>query len=212
MFSSKDILGLKFPDEMLIRFFYKEGIFQNIGSVLEIGCDNGSNLQLFSEYGFSVVGVDISPTAISNANRNFEILGRRNYKFFCADMRDFIKTVQCEFDILLFPSSLYYVRKNEIKEFLTQLKRIIRLGQKFYFRMRAKDDYRNKRLLDEDVVDFHETGEFGCTLSFYDQDEFLHVLKETINPSKITYLSAKFENMQNGHKIKNSDFIVCGSI
>ena len=40
----KDIEGLKFPDEYIIRMFYKEGLDKKTGKVIELGSGNGSNL------------------------------------------------------------------------------------------------------------------------------------------------------------------------
>lgn len=42
-----DIDGLKFPDEYVIKFFFKEGLHKNSAKVLELGCANGNNARLF---------------------------------------------------------------------------------------------------------------------------------------------------------------------
>jgi hypothetical protein len=45
----KKIEGLKFPDEYLIRFFFKNKLFNKKGDVIEFGCANGNNLSLFKK-------------------------------------------------------------------------------------------------------------------------------------------------------------------
>ena len=42
-----EIKGLKFPDESLVRFFFKSGFEAVKESVLELGCGSGNNLRLY---------------------------------------------------------------------------------------------------------------------------------------------------------------------
>lgn len=66
-----DLKGLRFPDEFLIKFFYKTGCHCRAGRVLELGCGNGNNLLLFHEYGWKTVGVDICNDSLADAEHNF---------------------------------------------------------------------------------------------------------------------------------------------
>ena len=54
------------PDENLVEFF-KKGI--PITSSIEFGCGEGRNAIFMAKQGVSVTGIDISTTAIENANR-----------------------------------------------------------------------------------------------------------------------------------------------
>lgn len=127
----KNIIGLKFPDYMLVRFFFKEKIQDLHGKVLELGCGNGSNLQLFSEYNFDVVGVDIDGSSIDNANYNYQIKGRQHYLFIEDDILTYLKVTNEVYDIVLIPSVLYYITKESAYEVLDMLKSKIKLGTTF---------------------------------------------------------------------------------
>jgi len=56
----KDLKGLKFPDNAVIKFFFKERLGEKCGKVLEYACSNGNNLSLFASYGWECLGVDLN--------------------------------------------------------------------------------------------------------------------------------------------------------
>ncbi len=115
----KNIQGLKYPDEQLVRFFFKEKLNQLTGSVLELGCGNGNNLMLFAEYNWNIMGVDINNKLIDAANSNFKHLSKSNFLFQTDDMIKFVKKYNGEkFDCFLLPSSLYYLSEEKIIELL----------------------------------------------------------------------------------------------
>ena len=211
----KYLKGLKFPDEMLVRFFFKEELFNLDGNVLELGCGNGCNLDLFSEYDFKVTGVDINNKAIMNAKYNFDLKGRKYYQFINDNIYEFLKKQTLSYKIILLPSVLYYMHKQKANEVLELLSKFLKPNTYFYFRMRTPDDYRyrkgNKISNDDEVlIDFEETGELGCTMSFWETSDFVSILYEKWKPSHTLTLNMKFDNIQNGKKIYNSDFIVFG--
>ena len=89
--------GLKFPDEYLTRFFFKEKLYKKKNNVLELGCGNGNSLNLFYQYGWDTIGIDIDPINIKRAKNNFRILKKKfsfknKYFFLKDDMLNFIKT------------------------------------------------------------------------------------------------------------------------
>lgn len=67
---------MRFPDEYIVRMFFKEGLQHSPGRVLELGCGSGNNLMLFHEFGWQVVGVDISTASLSDAVHNLSGGGR----------------------------------------------------------------------------------------------------------------------------------------
>lgn len=42
----KLLRGLRFPDDYIVKMFFKEGLQHHPGKVLELGCGNGNNLIL----------------------------------------------------------------------------------------------------------------------------------------------------------------------
>lgn len=67
----------RFPSENLVSTWFKyknliESTDENIYKICELGCGCGNNLWIFAEDGHEVYGVDISPTAISHAEKLFK--------------------------------------------------------------------------------------------------------------------------------------------
>lgn len=213
----RNIKGLKYPDEMLIRFFFKTGLHGRAGKVVEFGCDNGCNLQLFAEFGHTTLGLDLNESSISNANENFKLYKRENYRFVCGDMYSFLKELGEEkFDTVLIPSSVYYLPKELAVNFIKDARKIMTKGTSFYLRLRDFNDYRSlngRKINDATVkIDFETTGEAGATLSFFSSDEIKELLKTEWNPESLVILKASFENYQNNVLINNSDIIAYGAI
>ena len=46
-----ELRGLRFPDDYIVKMFFKEGLHRAPGRVLELGCGSGNNLSLFSAFG-----------------------------------------------------------------------------------------------------------------------------------------------------------------
>ena len=217
------IRGLKFPEEYLTRFFFKEGLNKIKGHALELGCGNGNNLALFNQYGWTTTGVDINKKRIIDAKYNFNLLKKKikisNYSFFNKDMLEFLKDCNLKkIDCLLFPSSLYYLPEEKIHDLfqIIHSSEIAKKGCFIYFRMRMKDDYRSKKskkiIGKTKKILFKETGEKNCINTFYNQKEFLNLLKKYFYFVKIKTMVNKLENYQNNKKIFNSDIIVWGKI
>ena len=141
----KDIRGLKFPEEYLIRFFFKHGLHNATGKVLEAGCANGCNLRLFREYGWDTVGIDISGDSICDAEANFAAMpgADSGYRFIRHDLTGGLPSdLEGPFDCLLFPSSLYYIPRASAVRVLSEARRLARPGAAIYLRMRTLGDFR----------------------------------------------------------------------
>ena len=104
----KQLKGLKFPDNALIKFFFKEGLHQKNGKVLEFACSNGNNLSLFASYDYECLGVDINEENIKNAEFNFkEVFKAKKFSFFKEDILHFAKAhPNTQADIFLLPITL----------------------------------------------------------------------------------------------------------
>ena len=124
----KQLQGLLFPDDYLVKFFFKTKLNKRKKNVLELGCSNGNNLSLFFNYGWNVSGVDSNLKNILNAKHNFKILKKKlflknNYLFFKEDMLSFIKKQDnLSYDTIIFANSLYYLEYQQIIEILDCIK------------------------------------------------------------------------------------------
>ena len=143
-----DINGLKFPDESLVRFFFKSDLNNISESVLELGCGSGNNLRLFYEYGWDVTGVDLSAQAISDATNNLSRLQseyqlRNNFQLIHDNMLHFFQNFSMKaFHTVLFPSSLFYLRYEDILTTLELLAKNVKPGGFLFFKLLTDSDYR----------------------------------------------------------------------
>lgn len=225
MINIADIKGLKYPDEFVMRFFFKERLHENAGSVLELGCANGNNLMLFNQYGWDIWGFDISNKAIDDANYNFTKYGKENTRIEFIK-KDLVKgilpfkghTMQLKFDVILFPSILYYIPRKSVVKCLEDSKALIMPGGKFFVRSRTFGDYRYGRGEEVErngfILKIAETGEKGLLNVFYQEHEMVNLLVDCLGCeiSSLNVFRAEFDNIQQGRLINNSDVIIWGTI
>ena len=211
--------GLKFPDEYLTRFFFKEKLYTKKNNVLELGCGNGNSLNLFYQYGWEVFGVDNDPVSIKRANGNFKMLKtkfkfKNKYFFLKEDMFNFInKNTKKKFNTIIFSNSIYYLDSYKIVKILKLIKKKnIKKNTNFFFRIRLDSD--DRKLLSKKIekntykINFKFTNEYGCLNTFFSKNQFLKILKDIFKIKKITALNNKYENIFNKKIITNSDLIL----
>lgn len=204
--------GLRFPDEFLTRFFFKRGHDRKAGRVLELGCGNGCNLELYDAYGWDFIGVDISQAALADAIYNFGDRGR----FQQHDLASGLPNLEGLFDVVLMPSSMYYIPRASLEMCLKQLRHLLQPKSDIYMRMRLQDDYRYGRGRESEphgfILDTVETGEADMLNVFYSERELSALLNETIGISsdRMTLLHNSFDNLQSGRIVSNSELIIWG--
>lgn len=218
-----DLKGLRFPDEYLIRFFFKEQLDTSPGSVLELGCGNGNNLMLFNQYGWNVVGIDHNEESINNANYNFKNYGKEGiaYLFVRHDLTNGVRleeNIENKFNVIIMANSLYYIPRKSMLQCLKDIKDLLSLNGKFFIRMRAVNDYRFGRGKEVEkngyTLDIVETNEKGLLNVFYYEYELIDILRETIGPdmSSLKILRVYYENVENDVLVGNSDIVIWGNI
>lgn len=203
-------IGLKYPDEFLVRHFFKMGLHSLAGRVLELGCGNGSNLGVYAHHGWEVTGLDIDDAAIEAAKHNIQ-----GGAFHVADLsHPFTHHLSGSYDALLLPSVLYYLPRQACERALKTIKPFLKTGAPVYWRMRLKDDYRYGRgeAIEPDGfrLDIPETGEKGAINVFYDQDTLVTMGQRWLGLSDIVPQKLLFDNVQNGQMIRNSEIILWG--
>ena len=221
----KKIKGNKFADEYVYRFFYKNKLNEKNGRVIELGCGNGSNLQIFYQYGWDTYGVDISKALILEANYNFtnlkkEYFLKKTYKFMQEDMLNYaINYNDKPVDVLTLPSSVYYMEKSNIELLFKTINKnkIINEGSYFFIRWRSVNDYRFNKGTEISKNSFKlnisETGEKGCIVTFMGKEEMLNLVNTYFDFEKQpVFLKCTFDNIQNGKIVSNDDMIFWGKL
>ncbi|MFA6082401.1 MAG: class I SAM-dependent methyltransferase [Patescibacteria group bacterium] len=216
----KDFEGLKFPVEYVTRYFFKEKLHTQSGRVLELGSGNGNNLMLFYQYGWDVVGADIDPELIKQADHNFKLTGLKNhYEHVAADMVEFVEKYQGEpFDAFLMPHSIYYLPMDQIVRLLDLIKskKLIKPNASFFLTVRTPEDYRfgrGKQIGDKTYeLAIDETGEKGCTITFFSEFEIIELLKKYFTIDSLHVSRQLYGNFMHDRLVNNSDITIWGNI
>jgi len=96
---------LTYPDENIVRFLASRfpDRTKNRGyRVAELGCGNGRNMNLLSDYGFVPSGIDLSETAIKTCRELFDYLNREAL-FFVGAFQD-ILSAESRLDLIVWDS------------------------------------------------------------------------------------------------------------
>jgi SAM-dependent methyltransferase len=214
------IKGLKYPDEFVTKFFFKENLHNRKGRVLELGCAAGNNLMLFVQYGWDCVGIDFDPVAVADARYNLERVSQSGAKYTLIqhDLKSGLPPQLESCDVLLLPSVLYYLPRVRALICLEQASKLVRPGSLFFLRMRTPSDYRYRRGIEVEpngfVLDIEETGEQGSLVVLYEEYELIEMLNKyfRIAPGSLRIIHVAHENFQNGLRISNNDIILRGQI
>jgi 2-polyprenyl-3-methyl-5-hydroxy-6-metoxy-1,4-benzoquinol methylase len=220
----KDFEGLKFPDEFMIKFFFKESLHNRIGAVLELGCANGNNLNLFFQYGYDVVGIDLSRDAIAMADRNFAQLKKHynlqnSFSFVQRNIKELGSLTNLKsFDVVLLPNVINYLKKDEIETVLAIIKKnsLLKSGGYTFIRTRSLKDYRYNRGKsvgeNEFVLSTKETGEDGLINTFFYESELAKLLERFFDFKYKYIFNIDSQNLQNSVIVPNSDIVIWGKV
>ncbi|MGE4556735.1 MAG: class I SAM-dependent methyltransferase [Desulfovibrionaceae bacterium] len=214
-----ELEGLKYPDEYVVKFFFKNYLDKRTGKALEIGCGNGSNLMLFADYGWEVVGIDILEKRIAAARKNFKKCynSETGYQLITADVTTDLKIdTSCSFDVILFPSVLYYLSRSDMQSCLKQVAPLAANGAFIFVRMRTMHDFRYGMgaMVEKNsfVLSTNATGEKDEVNTFYSEHELLQSFDDHFHfdSESIATLYTTYDNIQHGMTIHNADIIFCG--
>lgn len=217
--SSVKFRGMQFPDEYVIRMFYKEALDQFPGSVIELGCGSANNLMLFASNGWKVTGIDSNAESVGAAIHNLaQLRVERDAKVLIHDLTQGLPVFEGKFDALLAPSVLYYLPRESSVRCLAEARSFLTEEAIVYLRMRSTDDYRCGHGISEGRnawrIDYEYTGELGALNVFWSDDELIELVRDSfdIHPDALTVLHVAYENVQHGKIIRNSDVVMWGRV
>mgnify|MGYP001294075659 CR=1 FL=1 len=208
-----DIRGLKYPDEFIARHFFKRGLHQRTGRVVELGGGTGNNLSLYAAYGWDLTNVDYSAAALADCRWN---LGD-DVTLIEADLSKGLPDLGgAPIDVLLIPNLLCYLTSAQASAVLTAARARLAPGAEVFVRTRLIDDYRCGKGVEEEPNGWRmttaETGEAGLFNLFYTEDGLVRRLVEELGLTQPTALKVAFDNIQNGVLVSpNSDLVVWGA-
>ena len=207
-----EIRGLKYPDEFVVRHFFKRGLAGRCGSVLELGCGVGNNLALYHAHGWTCTGVDFDPAALDDARWN---LGE-GPNLIQADLSHGAPPVTGPFQALIIPNLICYLTLAQAKAALHGLRPHLASGCEVFVRTRLTDDYRHGRGQETEpdgfILDTPETGEAGLFNRFYTAAGLVELLTQTLGLIDGDEFHIRFDNRQAGVRVPgNSDLVVWGT-
>lgn len=210
----KDIQGLKFPDDYVIKHFYKAGLHNRTGHVLEVGCAGGNNLMLYADYGWQVTGVDILPDALAQARHN---LGPDAHLIEASGDDGLPAGITTPVDVVLLPNVLCYLRDDGVAALAQAVRDHAAPGAEIFVRTRLIDDYRYGRGApagrDNFILDTPETGEAGLFHRFYSRAALIDLVTGAFGVADPTVFHIRFDNHQAGRLIENnSDLVIWGKM
>nr|WP_295111573.1 class I SAM-dependent methyltransferase [uncultured Caulobacter sp.] len=209
-----DIRGLKYPDEFVIRHFFKRGLHRRTGRVVELGGGTGNNLSLYATYGWDLTCVDYSAAALEDCRWN---LGDA-VTLIEADLSKGLPDLgSAPIDVLLIPNLLCYLTNDEARAVLTAARKRLAPNAEVFVRTRLTDDYRCGKGVEEEPNGWRlatpETGEAGLFNLFYTEAGLVDRLVEELGLTDITALKVAFDNIQDGVRVApNSDLVVWGAV
>ncbi|EAI0653474.1 class I SAM-dependent methyltransferase [Campylobacter coli] len=220
----KELKGLKFPDNAVIKFFFKNQLhtLQN-QKVLEFACSNGNNLALFANYEYECLGVDLDDQNIANANYNFtNVIKAKKFNFFKENILEFpIIHPNIKADIFLIPNVINYLTREDFLKLLQLCKEnnVYKEGASFFIRTRSIKDYRyglGEKIAHNSfkIIDDDTTGELGCINTLYQEYELVEYLKEYLNLYNFKVLNYESTNVMGKDErlVYDSDIVIYGKI
>ena len=215
MLALPELRGMRFPDEYVVRMFFKERLHTAPVHVLELGSGSGNNLMLFQQYGWRTTGIDIDPASLDDARHNLGQAVLAPATLIQADLSSGLRDLPQACDAILLPSVNYYIPRQGFETLLRQCKDLLKPGGVLYLRSRTTADWRFARGREVErngfVLDCPETGERGLLNVFYEAAELLEMLAAGIGPLEgQASLRVRYENLQSGSVIANDDIVIWG--
>ncbi len=205
--------GQRFPDENIVKFFFKEALQKQKGSVLELGCGNGNNLTLFRGFGWRTCGIDISEGALQEAKFNFQ--NDSSATWLMADLGQGLPKLASSYDAILLPNINYYIPRKSFEDIMQACGRLLPSGGHFFIRARTPQDHRFGKGKEVEpngfLLSLKETGEEGLLNVFYEPEELQEIIAKSIGPLQgKRVLRTRCDNVQNGVVITNDDVTIWG--
>ncbi len=110
----------KDPPEVL-KSFHKI----KTGKMLDLGCGTGNFSYYFFQRGFTVIGLDVSPTAINIARKRYNESANLKFLVGSGENLDFQDN---NFDVVLCCAVLHHLECDEREAVLAEIKRILKRG------------------------------------------------------------------------------------
>ena len=137
-------------------------------TVVELGCGNGRDSHFFSSVNFSVIGVDLSESAIemsiqnSNPNKDVQFLcGDISEASICEDINQVLGSRRERADICFYSRFVMHsIDEIQQKAFMLGLHNLMKPGDRVFFEFRSKEDEKTKKVYGNHYRRYVDTEQF----------------------------------------------------
>ncbi|MGD9380732.1 MAG: class I SAM-dependent methyltransferase, partial [candidate division WOR-3 bacterium] len=129
------IPGIAEWDRKLVTFIEHVCELKPPARILDLACGGGDQAKVFAQRGYTVVGVDIAPSLIEYAQRQFA-KEKLEGKFMVGDMRQI--NYDAEFDVcVVLSGSFGFFGDREDQELLCSIQRALKIGGKVFIMFKS---------------------------------------------------------------------------
>lgn len=164
-----------------VRFLKKEGIDIGSSVVVDLGSGTGRNSNYFASLGAKVYGVEISKTAVAQAEKEAKEKGLA-VSYYIQSMADHIPVGTAGADIIIDITSSNSLSEAERMLYISEIGRILKPGGFLFVKALAKDGDQNaKNLLKKfpgKEKDTYVMPETGIIERVFSEQDFLEVYKD----------------------------------
>lgn len=160
---------LDYPSEHVVRFLKRIDHLDGYKWALDIGCGSGRHLALLEEFGYTAYGCDSSPVAVGRAKERLAGIRNSDDRIAQAEMTDLGTRLNAWdfFDVVLSYGVFYYGTRDDMRQAVTEMHRVMRPGGHGFLCLRSALDWRAEHLRDG-VLDLPGEPEDGMQMTFLD--------------------------------------------
>lgn len=210
--SSKLLVKENIPSADVVRFvkfLKKESIDIENSRVLDLGSGMGRNSFYFSEFGAQVTGLEISKTAVGlaegnakNANLNIQYIKQSIGEKFPVD--------DASVDIVLDVTSSNSLNEREREVYLSEAKRVLKIGGYFFVKALCKDGDLNAKYLLKNSPgpekDTYIMPELGVTERVWSKEDFIKTYESYFS---IVQMEKKTSYSRMNNRVYKRNFWIC---
>jgi SAM-dependent methyltransferase len=202
------------PQKDVLRFFKflkkEHNFILEDKKVLDLGCGTGRNSNYIASLGNSLIGIEISKTAISLAKERASSLGLKvDYRL--GDIGEPFDIPKSSVDLVLDVTSSNSLNEKGRKIYLEETHRVLKDGGFFFVRALAKDGNKNVKFLLKNSpgkeYDTYIIKEMGLTERVFSRKDFIETYEKYF---KILYLEKKTSYTKFNDRVYKRDYWLAG--
>lgn len=199
---------LKWPDENVVKFLYKNKEKVMEGKILDFGCGSGRNTRVMADMGLDIIAMDYNKECLDLTAKKIPQYDKILY--ICNDETK-IPLEDQSINTIIADGALFYLSRKKEMELLSELSRVLKREGIFFADYRSKEDwlYGRGEEIEKDFYKLNCCGSLnGITYAFRDIDEIKEMYK-SIGMKIVNY--EKIDHWSDNCKRKNSHYIIWGS-